>query len=128
MQQASHRAHGLPREVEEMQFNIPRELDFRMEADNADVCRGLCRPFGDRVVVPAVHRSVVPSPSPSPALFKSILLVTASSPRPNYTPLHLCGFILVFNVLTPILVSRKWQEVGKPKSANHWRRLGVPPA
>jgi len=43
--------------VEEMQFNIPRELDFRMEADNADVCRGLCRPFGDRVVVPAVHRA-----------------------------------------------------------------------
>lgn len=86
MQQTSHRAHGLPREVEEMQFNIPRELDFRMEADNADVCRGLCRPFSDRVVVPAVHRSVVPFPSLSPALFKSILLVTAPSPVPTTHP------------------------------------------
>ena len=42
--------------VDEMKLNLPKELDFRMEADNADRCRALLRGFGAQVVVPQVRR------------------------------------------------------------------------
>ena len=44
--------------VDEMRLNLPKELDFHEEADNADRCRDLCRPFGKQVVVPRVHREL----------------------------------------------------------------------
>eukprot|EP00667_Euglena_gracilis_P006301 EG_transcript_6355 len=44
--------------VAEMRLNLPQELDFLHEADNADRCRELCRPFAPHVVVPAVHRDL----------------------------------------------------------------------
>ena len=41
--------------VDEVKFNLPRELDFKHEARNAERARTLLKRFGDRVVVPRVH-------------------------------------------------------------------------
>jgi aarF domain-containing kinase len=41
--------------VDEVKFNLPRELDFNHEARNADRARTSLERFGDRVVVPRVH-------------------------------------------------------------------------
>jgi aarF domain-containing kinase len=40
--------------VDEVKFNLPRELDFQHEAQNAKRARTLLQRFGDRVVVPRV--------------------------------------------------------------------------
>lgn len=43
---------GLQWLVEEIRYNLPRELDFRIELDNSNTCREICKRFGNRVVVP----------------------------------------------------------------------------
>eukprot|EP00466_Bigelowiella_natans_P001748 jgi/Bigna1/140351/aug1.55_g15059 len=40
--------------VEEMKLNIPKELNFKEEARNANRCRTLLQGFGDTVVVPEI--------------------------------------------------------------------------
>eukprot|EP00301_Raphidiophrys_heterophryoidea_P027422 c964_g1_i1.p1 GENE.c964_g1_i1~~c964_g1_i1.p1 ORF type:complete len:542 (+),score=108.67 c964_g1_i1:2-1627(+) len=44
--------------VEEMKLNLPQELDFCLEAANADKCREMIRGFGDRVVVPRIQHAL----------------------------------------------------------------------
>ena len=44
--------------ADEAKFNLPRELDFRHEAQNAARAARQTRPFGEKVVVPTVHDSL----------------------------------------------------------------------
>eukprot|EP00471_Norrisiella_sphaerica_P014418 CAMPEP_0184501704 /NCGR_PEP_ID=MMETSP0113_2-20130426/48372_1 /TAXON_ID=91329 /ORGANISM="Norrisiella sphaerica, Strain BC52" /LENGTH=633 /DNA_ID=CAMNT_0026890559 /DNA_START=119 /DNA_END=2021 /DNA_ORIENTATION=- len=53
-----HPEFGFQWLVEEMKINIPKELDFIAEADNADRCRELLSSFGDTVVIPKIRRDL----------------------------------------------------------------------
>ncbi|GAB5354205.1 hypothetical protein AAMO2058_000099700 [Amorphochlora amoebiformis] len=44
--------------VDEMKLNIPKELDFVQEANNADRCRRILSHFGESVVIPSMLREL----------------------------------------------------------------------
>lgn len=50
---------GFKQIIEEAKVNIPNELNFTLEAKNANLCREIVQPFGQSVVVPRLVNDLV---------------------------------------------------------------------
>jgi len=50
---------GFKQIIEEAKVNLPNELNFTLEARNANLCREILRPFGESVVVPRLVDDLV---------------------------------------------------------------------